>query len=253
MNKSIFSFLLTLLAGLSTMIGYLIIYIKKDNHDKIIASSLAFASGVMISTSILDLIPESIKLLSENVSRTSTILLCFLGLFLGIIISMIINYYIPDTPKINSNKSLYRIGLISMIAIIMHNIPEGIATFMASSSNTSLGISLTLAIAMHNIPEGISISVPIYYSTENKKTAFIYTLISALSEPFGAILAIIFLKNIMTNTILAIIFSLIGGIMLEISLRVLLPNTKKYHSRKRTIIFFIIGILFMCLKYLKKY
>ncbi len=250
MHKNIFSFLLTFLAGLSTMIGYLVIYIKKDNHDKIISSSLAFASGVMISTSILDLIPESIKLLSKNVSHISTIFLCFLGLLLGIILSMIINYYIPDTPKITSNNTLYRVGLLSMIAIIMHNIPEGIATFMASTSNRTLGISLTLAIAMHNIPEGISISVPIYYSTRKKKVAFIYTLISALSEPFGALLALIFLRNIITETILAITFSLIAGIMLEISMRVLLPNTKKYHNKKRIIIFFMIGILFMCLKYI---
>lgn len=250
MHKGIFSFILTLLAGLSTVIGYLVIYIKKDNHDKIISSSLAFASGVMISTSILDLIPESIKLLSKNVSHISTILLCFLGLILGIILSMIINYYVPDTPKVTLNKSLYRVGLLSMIAIIMHNIPEGIATFMASSSNKTLGISLALAIAMHNIPEGISISVPIYYSTGKKRVALLYTLVSALSEPFGALLAFIFLKNIINDTILAIIFSLIAGIMLEISLRVLLPNTKKYHDKKRVIIYFIIGVLFMCLKYL---
>lgn len=65
-----------------------------------------------------------------------------------------------------------------MLAIILHNIPEGIATFMATTSNIKLGIALTLAIAFHNIPEGISISVPIYYSSNSKKKAFNYTLIS---------------------------------------------------------------------------
>ena len=132
-----------------------------------------------------------------------------------------------------------------MITILLHNIPEGIATFLISNINIKIGINIAIAIAMHNIPEGISIAIPIYYSTKSKKKAFYYTLIAALAEPLGALLSHIFLKNIINNIILGILFSLIGGIMLEISLKVLLPNTKKYNEKSRTIIFFIIGILFM--------
>lgn len=157
MNNTLFSFILTILAGLSTMIGMFTIFINKRDSSKIIQSSLAFAAGVMITVSITDLIPESIILLRENISLISTVLLCILGILLGIIISMLIDYYLPDKP-INSSKdkSLFRVGIISMIAIILHNIPEGIATFVASSSNTKLGISLAVAIAMHNIPEDCS-------------------------------------------------------------------------------------------------
>ena len=250
MNNTFFSFLLTLLAGLSTLLGYFIIYIKKKQHNKIIVSSLSFASGVMACTSITDLIPESINLLKNNLSLLSTITITFIGLIIGIILSMVINYYVPDEPKISNNKSLFRVGLLSMIAIILHNIPEGIATFMASNKSIKLGITLATSIAMHNIPEGISISVPIYYSTNDKKKAFLYTLVSALSEPFGALLAFIFLRNIVNDIILGIIFSLIAGIMLEISFRVLLPSTKKYNDIYRVVIYFIIGILFMLLKFL---
>ena len=64
---------------------------------------------------------------------------------------MIIDYYLPDKPISNTkDKSLFKVGIISMIAIILHNLPEGIATFVATSSDVKLGISLTLAIAMHN-------------------------------------------------------------------------------------------------------
>lgn len=161
---------------------------------------------------------------------------------------MLIDYYLPDSDK--SNNKLYRVGFISMIAIIIHNIPEGIATFMATNSNISLGLSLALAIAMHNIPEGISISVPIYYSTSSKKKALLYTGISALSEPFGALLAYLFLKNIMNDLILGILFSVIAGIMLQISFSELLPSARRYNDNKRLIIFFIIGILFMLIKFL---
>ena len=125
MNNTSFAFLLTIIAGLSTMIGTLVIFNKKKNTDKIILSSLAFAAGVMITVSITDLIPESINLFRNNLSQIGTLLLSFLSIILGIVISMIIDYYIPDKP-INTvkDKSLFKVGIISMIAIIMHNIPE---------------------------------------------------------------------------------------------------------------------------------
>ena len=222
------------------------IFIGKKNSNNVILSSLSFAAGVMICVSITDLIPESILLISDNLHSIPTILISFLGVVLGVIISMLIDYYLPDSDK--SNNKLYRVGFISMIAIIIHNIPEGIATFMATNSNISLGLSL--AIAMHNIPEGISISVPIYYSTSSKKKALLYTGISALSEPFGALLAYLFLKNIMNDLILGILFSVIAGIMLQISFSELLPSARRYNDNKRLIIFFIIGILFMLIKFL---
>lgn len=250
MNNVGFAFLLTILAGFSTMIGTLVIFIKKGNHDKIVLSSLAFAGGVMICVSITDLIPESLNLLRENFNSQITIILSFLGIMLGAIISMIIDYYLPDvSAKSSKNSSLFKVGIISMLAIILHNIPEGIATFVATNNDVSLGISLAVAIAMHNIPEGISISVPIYYSTDSKKKAFIYTLISALSEPFGALITFLFLKNFINDIVLGILFSVIAGIMMQISLFELIPTSKKYNNSKLMIIFFIIGILFMLMKF----
>ena len=251
MNNTLIAFLLTFIAGFSTMLGVLVIYIKSKDHNKIIMASLSFAAGVMITVSITDLIPESILLLGNNLKNSTTIIISILAIVLGIIISMIIDYYLPDKPMTNTkDKSLFKVGIISMIAIILHNLPEGIATFVATSSDVKLGISLTLAIAMHNIPEGISISVPIYYSTGSKKKAIFYTLISALSEPLGALLAFIFLKIFINDTILGILFSLIAGIMLQISFCELLPAARKYDNNKYLFIFFTIGVIFMLLKFL---
>ena len=221
MNNTFYAFLLTVSAGLSTMIGTIFIFIKKKDTNKIVLSSLSFAAGVMICVSITDLIPESINLLRDNINNISTIIISFLGILLGIIISMLIDYYLPDKPSISSDKKLYKVGFISMIAIILHNIPEG-----------------------------ISISVPIYYSTNNKKKALLYTGVSALSEPFGAFLAYIFLKNIMNDLILGILFSLIAGIMLQISFCELLPTARRYNNTKYLIIFFLIGVLFMLMKFI---
>lgn len=244
------AFLLTFIAGLSTLIGTIPIFINLKNEDTIICSSLSFASGVMICVSITDLIPESINMLEKNLTGFTTIILAFLFLVIGIILSGIISKFIPENNYSTNNKNLYKVGIISMLAIIIHNIPEGIATFISTTKSINLGLSLTLAIALHNIPEGISISVPIYYSTKSKLKAFFYTLVSALSEPLGAVITYLFLSYFINDTILGLLFSLIAGIMIEISLTELLPTSINYNNKKLTKTFFIIGIIFMLVKFI---
>lgn len=236
---NIYSFLLPILAGLSTLIGTIFIFFKFKNNDKVILSSLAFAAGVMITISLTDLIPESLELLKSYFFPFPKYIIMLIFFSIGVIISMLIDKYLPD----NNNGKLYKVGIISMFAIIIHNIPEGIATFMATSSDISLGISLTLAIAFHNIPEGISISVPIFYATKSKSKAFLYTLISAISEPFGALLAYIFLRNFINNFILGSLFAVIAGIMVHISYYELLPTSFKYKNKRLSIIFFVSGVV----------
>lgn len=251
MNNIGFAFVLTIIAGLSTMIGSIFIFIKSKNFEKVILSSLAFAAGVMICVSITDLIPESISLLRDNFSLMVTFVLCFLGILLGIIISMLIDYYLPSySSDVIKDKSLFKVGIISMIAIILHNIPEGIATFAISSNDIKLGISLAIAIAMHNIPEGISISMPIYFSTGKRSSAIFYTFISAISEPFGALLAFLFLKDIMNDIILGILFSVIAGIMFQISFCELIPTARRYNNTRYLLLFFTIGVIFMLFKFI---
>lgn len=233
-------FLMCLLAGLSTLIGGLLIYIK-GNKNNIIKYSLAFASGVMLSVSLFDLIPESLTMF-QSTSKNNIFLSITIFIIIGLIIPLFIDKIIPQ--KLENNK-LYKLGIFTMIAIIMHNLPEGIATYLSAQTNIKLGISITLAIAFHNIPEGISIAIPVYYATKNKKKALGLTFISGMSEPLGALLAFFFLKPIINNTIMGGLFAIIAGIMSYISITELLPAALKYKEKKKTIISFLIGILFM--------
>lgn len=226
------------------MIGTIPIFFKVKNQDKIISSSCAFASGIILSISIFDLLPESIIYLKNNNSFINTIFYSIFFLIIGIIISMILDSYIE---KKNNKNNLYKVGILSMIVLILHNIPEGMVTFIVSSKNFKLGIPICIAIALHNIPEGISISIPIYYSTKSKKKAMLYTLISSLSEPLGAIITYLFLKNIINNTLLGILFSLIGGIMLQISTYELLPSSLVYGKKRYSYTMFFIGFILMLL------
>jgi len=247
MNNVSMAFILTILAGLSTMIGTILVFFKKKN-DNILISSLGFAAGVMITVSLTDLIPESYTLLKNIFPIFPRIIYILIFIVTGIILSMIIDKYIPE-PKKTSNKGLYRVGIISMLAIIMHNVPEGIATFMATNSNVKLGISLAIAIALHNIPEGISISIPIYYSTKSRGKALLYTFISGISEVFGALLTYLFLSNFINDKIMGFLFSLIAGIMIQISIYELIPTSLSYKNKKLTYIFILIGSLFMLINH----
>lgn len=244
MNSISMAFLLTTLAGLSTMLGCMPIVINIKNENKIIAGSLSFAAGVMICVSVTSLVPESIGILESNYNGIITVLLSFTFIMIGMIISSLIDNKLTK----RKNTQLYKVGIISMIAIILHNVPEGIATFISTTKDTSLGISLGIAIAMHNIPEGISISIPIYYATKSKGKALIYTFISGLSETFGAIITYLFLLPFINEVILGLLFSLIAGIMLYISFVELLPTSVSYEENNITKIFFIIGLVFMLLK-----
>lgn len=243
------SFLLTSLAGFSTLLGMLIIFFPKKDGKKIITASLGFAAGIMITVSLSDLLPEGFSLLKISRAEIPSFLIVLIFTVLGILISMTIDKYLPDSEKHYKDGILYRIGIISMLSIIIHNIPEGIATFITSASDLSLGITLTTAIALHNIPEGISIAVPIYYATGSKIKAFYYVLLSALSEPFGAIIAYLFLKPYMNHTIMGAIYAMIAGLMLYISFYELLPTSFRYQKKKITYSFFILGCMIMLLSH----
>ena len=239
MNKY-YGIIVSSIAGISTLVGYLFIYIKADKN-KVISKSLSFASGVMLTLSLVDLIPTSINYLKMD---NRSLLYAILFFFVGIILCLIINN------KIKENDVLYKTGILSMIGIMIHNIPEGIVTYILSTVDMKLGLIFAIAIILHNIPEGISISVPIYYSKKSKKKAFLYTMISGLSEPLGALLSMIFLYKYISNFLIAILFSLIAGLMSYISIFELMKTSFKYDKNKIYILYgsFFILIVEILLK-----
>ena len=246
MSSNVYAFLLSTIAGISTIIGFLFIFIKRDRED-IISKSLGFASGVMITISIIDLIPNSLNLIITKYSFIHSLFVVLMGFLIGIISSSIVDQKIENNSK--KQSKLYKLGIITMLVIMMHNIPEGIATFITSTNNLKLGITLTVAIALHNIPEGISISIPIYYSTGSKLKAFLYTLISGISEPLGAIIAYLFLSRVVGDVTLGIIYGVIAGMMINIGINELYKESINY-NKKNTFIYFIIGSIIMILNHL---
>jgi len=141
--------------------------------------------------------------------------------------------------------ALHKMGLLTALAIFIHNFPEGLATFVATLSDTSVGIGIAVAIAVHNIPEGICVALPIYYSTGSKTKAFVWATLSGMSEPVGALVGYFALHG--DNSLaFAIVFALVGGMMVYIAVKELLPMALRYDpSDSVTTNFCILGMVVM--------
>lgn len=187
--------------------------------------------------SIIDLIPSSVLYLNKSNKSFFAMLICFTFVITGFLISHLIQKFV------HVGEELSKTGIISMIGIALHNIPEGVATYMLSSINIKLGIFLAIAIIMHNIPEGIGISIPIYYGTGNKIKAFIYTLISGLSEPLGAIISMLFLHKFINISSMGVIYAVIAGIMIYIGYFELIKTSNQYEKNVK--LFTLYGALFI--------
>ena len=235
MNNALPIFI-SFLAGISTVLGGLVIIFKKEYNSQNLSVFLGFSAGIMIGISLFDLLYNSYIYLSN---KTNNIILIFIFVILGILIAILIDKLVPK-----GSNEIGRVGVISLIGIIIHNIPEGIATFITASYDIKLGISFALAIAIHNIPEGIAISIPLFSKTKNIKSTLLFTSIAGFSELLGAIISCIFLSNYINTTTMGILFAIIAGIMLHISFFELLPLSLS-NDKKRGIYSLIIGILFI--------
>jgi len=126
------------------------------------------------------------------------------------------------------NKKLVKMGMQTAVAIALHNFPEGLATYVAVLADPKIGAVLAIAIGIHNIPEGFCVALPIYYATGNRMKAFWWGALSGLSEPIGALLGYFVLAHSMSEATYGIMFGLVAGMMVIISLKELLPTAYRY-------------------------
>ena len=260
----IFAFGITLFAGLSTGIGSLLALRVKRTNEKFLSAALGFSAGVMIYVSMIEMFAKARDSLEALYGASKGYAYTTFAFFAGIVIIALIDAVVPDFENphsmrdvteitdeeiedTNKNTELYRMGVFSAFAIAIHNFPEGLATFIGALEDPALGISIGIAIAIHNIPVGISVSIPIYYATGDKKKAFSYSFLSGLAEPLGAIVGYFVLKQFINDAMFGIVFALVAGIMVYISLDELLPTAEKYGEHHIAIFGLISGMAVMAL------
>lgn len=259
-NNFAIAFSLTMLAGLTTAIGGIIAFVTKKDNLKTLSLGLGFSAGVMIFISFMDILPGAKDLLKINFPHSFEWLV-FAGFIGGLIISIAIDYFLPDhvdtkellnpdAPEEEDGYKHYKLkraGLMTAIAICVHNFPEGMATFLTTTQNITLGVSVALAIAIHNIPEGIAVALPIYHVTGKKRYAMLYAALSGITEPIGALVGMFVFGLFLPHVMVGILMAGVAGIMTYISFDTLLPLAKEYGNWHLSIVGIMSGILFIWL------
>lgn len=248
------AFALTLIAGLATGVGSIIALFTKRTNKKFLSTALGFSAGVMLYISFIEMFPNAQEYLTQSYGQTLGVWSACGAFFFGILLIMLIDNLIPSPESdLTASKTgqhdavLQRMGILMALAIAIHNFPEGLATFTSTLEDVSLGLAISVAIAIHNIPEGIVTSVPIYYATGNKKKAFSISLLSGLTEPLGAIVGYLILRPFLNSTAYGIIFAVIAGIMVYISIEELIPMAREYDKGNSMIFGATAGMVVMAI------
>jgi zinc transporter, ZIP family len=264
--KTFTAFMNSLFAGLSTGIGALIVFCLKDRSptSPAIAFSLGLAAGVMITVSLVDVyVPNMFNATSWLLMFNYTSFLCF-----GVCAQIFLQQYLPEpdmmditlssttttssnyhsNSKLDSLPSLdpmspiqkyekvqqrrKRLGFILAVTLAAHNFPEGLAVAISSLESQHFGFVMTLVIAMHNIPEGMVIAVPIFAATGSYWEAFKMSILSGLTEPLGALLALYFLRPFINEVTITYTLLFVGGVMISVSFHELIPEAQKCNRPK---------------------
>ncbi len=275
MDNILFAFTLTLFAGLSTGIGSLLAFFTKKTNARFLAVSLGFSAGVMIYVSMVEIYQKAFASLESALGESTGGWVAVISFFGGMVLIGLIDKLIPSAENphelhsveelccdisdpeshhrcvrekyeeaAKSNK-LLRMGLFTALAIAIHNFPEGLATFISALQEPAVAISIAIAIALHNIPEGIAVSVPIYYATGSRKRALVYSFLSGFAEPLGALIGYLILMPFLSDAMFGIVFALVAGIMVFISIDELLPSAREYGEHHLSIYGLIGGMVLM--------
>lgn len=223
---------------IGTLLGSTMVYFLKKNlskgFERII---LGLAAGVMIAASIWSLLIPSMEMAE---------CIIWLPASIGMIIGIFIFYFIDLILKKKKIEKSEKVDNI-MLAVTLHNIPEGMAVGIAFASYLAGGLSLAacyalaIGIAIQNFPEGTIVSLPLYKKGYSKNKAFFYGFISALFELFGAIITLIF-TNIV-SVIMPYLLALAAGAMFYVTIVELIPESDS--ENKTNVIGFLIGFLIM--------
>ena len=225
-SAAVRALLLSLAAGLSTLLGALVVFAARRRSEKLLAVSLGFAGGVMLAVSFTDLFPTAREHLTASLGGRPGALAAVLSLAAGIGCAAALDHLVPhdafdaDTGEA-PHKNLFRVGFVS-----------------------------ALAMALHNFPEGISVAMPVWYATGSRRRAFRCTLLSGLTEPVGAVLAFALLRPFLNGLLLGVLFGAVAGIMVYIAVEELIPSSRQYGHDRPALWATLCGICVMPLTHL---
>ena len=232
---------LTLFAGLATGIGSLAAYFIPKPDLRYLSLSLGFAAGVMIYVGFVDLFCSSKNVLGFAYAN----IFFLIGLILIYFLDRAVPHIHIDGQVDSQCNRLYRSGIMTTIGIAIHNLPEGMTVALVSLADLRLGVPVAIAIAIHNIPEGLACSIPLYCATSDRKKSCLLSFAAGMTEPLGAILAVLLLYPFLNDWLLAAASAMVAGIMVFLCFDELIPIANRYGSEHVTNMGIIAGFAMM--------
>ena len=233
--------------GGATVIGAIIGFAFKNLTHRFSDIVLAFAAGVMLSASIFGLIIPSL----EDGGKYA-IIITIAGIFVGALCLNLVDKVVPHIHNLlkpengeNNSGNLSKV-LLFVIAIGIHNLPEGIAagvSFGFGSDNVTRALIIALGIALQNIPEGMVIIAPMLSAGVSKKKTFICAAITGLVEVVGTLLG--YFAVSIGRFILPFALAFAGGTMLYVISDEMIPETHAHGSERGATYALLIGFCFM--------
>ena len=241
--------LFTLGTGIFMIIGLLIVFLTKNNH-KVVDISISIAFGVMTMLIFAELLPEAYEKMNEQFSTFQSVVMIFGFVIVGILILKVLDLFVPDhdvkEKETTIPENLLHIGVVSSIALILHNIIEGMAIYSTVTTDSSMGLLVTIGVGLHNIPMGMVVTSTFYQANANKKKTTLLVLGIALSTFLGGII-MFFLSGMITSFVLGILLSITLGMLFYIVVFELLEEMLHNSNPKITWLGIFIGVIIFLL------
>ncbi len=240
---NVIGLVLTLVLGFFIIIGAFLMHIF-ENKERFLVISLSMAFGVMASLIFLELLPESFEIFNEKYSSIISIAMILFFSIIGFLILKILDKFIPDHED-DDEANLIHVGIVSSIAIILHNIIEGMAIYNTFNTSINLGILLSIGVGLHNIPLGMVLSSTFYKSLSNKKKSNVIIFLISTSTFVGGLIMCIFNNVFKNEFIIGLLLSITVGMLVYINIIEILPKLIKSKDKKMIITSIIVGILIL--------
>ena len=248
------TFLGILIPFLGTTLGSACVFFMKKSLSDLVRRSLAgFAAGVMVAASIWSLLIPAIEQ-SEDMGKLS-FLPAFIGFWVGVLFLLLLDRLIPHlhvgSEQAEGPKSKLGRTTMMVLAVTLHNIPEGMAVgvvyagFLAGNTQITAAsaLALSLGIAIQNFPEGAIISMPLRAEGVRKSRAFLGGMLSGVVEPIGAVLTLLAAQFVIP--VLPYLLSFAAGAMLYVVVEELIPEMSQGRHSNLGTVFFAVGFSVM--------
>jgi ZIP family zinc transporter len=239
MNLVLLGGVASLLAGLATGVGALLVFVVRDVSEKFLDASLGFAAGVMLAATSFSLILPAIEI--GGVLKTT------IGLVLGTIFLIVAEKLVPHVHRVTGIKGpsthLSKVWLF-VLAITIHNFPEGMAVGVGfGGGDLAAGTTLAIGIGLQNMPEGLAVALPLVREKSTRAGAFLIALLTGLVEPVGGLLGISIVS--VASVLLPYGLAFAAGAMLFVISEEIIPETHTRGNDREATIGVIIGFIVM--------